>query len=309
MRVVEAAQFGDADVLEVVERPVPVAAAGQVAVRVLAATVNPADWLTRAGVLAGMMQHLPAPYVLGWDFSGTVETAAPGFPAGTRVAGMVPWFTTGAGTYAEVLLVDPSWIAVVPDGLDLVTAAAVPLNSLTAKQALDLLGLHAGETLLVTGASGAVGGAAVQLAAGAGIEVIAVASSDDEDHVDSLGAKHVLGRQETDALIARVRELVPGGVDAVLDAVPVGPPLIAAVRDGGRFVTVLDVALPAPERGITPAKVSAVPDGRALSGLLADAAEGRLTVRVLETLPLEQAPEAHRRASVGGVRGKILLTL
>lgn len=307
MRAIEAQAYGGPEVLRTVERPEPRVGPGQVRVRVQAATVNPVDWLTRQGVLAAMAPQLQPPLVLGWDFAGVVETAAEGLRVGQRVAGMVPWFAVGTGTYAELVLAEPGWLAPLPDGLDEVSAAALPLNALTARQALDLVGVLPGQTLLVTGASGAVGGCAVQLAAAAGAHVLAVASHGDEDHVVGLGAKHVLGRADPARLAAAVRELAPSGVDAVLDAVPVGPPLIAAVRDAGVFVTVLEPAAPATERGVRVDKVSVTPDAQQLSKLLHALADGSLTSRIAETMPLTQAERAHERAAAGGLRGKIVL--
>jgi len=325
MRVIEMQEYGGPEVLREVERPEPQAGPGQVLVRVRAATVNPADWLTRAGVLAAMAPHLRPPLVLGWDLAGEVLDGGASFTAGQRVAGMVPWFAVGTGTYAEVVAVDPAWLAPVPggrdgpdgsdgsDGPDDATVATVPLNGLTARQALDLLGAGPGApapggTVLVTGASGAVGGYAAQLAAAAGLSVIAVASPGDEAYVAGLGAKEVLTRAEPGALVAAVRAIAPDGVDAALDAGTVGPPLVAAVRDEGAFVSVIDPASPAPERGIRVAKVGVEPDAARLADLLTALAEGRLTTRVAATLPLAEAAEAHRRAASGGLRGKIVLT-
>jgi NADPH:quinone reductase-like Zn-dependent oxidoreductase len=307
MRVIEVRGFGGPEVLVEVQRPEPEPGAGQVAVRVRAAGVNPVDRLTRAGVLAPMIGHLPLPLVLGWDLAGTVERDGGGFTTGQRVAGMVPWFASGAGSYAEVVLADAGWLAPVPDGVDDVTAGALPLNALTAEQALDLTAVPAGGTLLVTGASGAVGGYAVQLAAAAGAEVLAVASAGDEEWVAGLGAEHVLARAGAGDLAAAVRGRVAGGVDAVLDAAPVGPQLVAAARDGGTFTAVLDATAPAAERGVRVAKVSVVPDADALRRLLDAVAAGALAVRVAGTVPLGRAREAHERAAAGGLRGKLVL--
>ena len=309
MRVIEMTGFGGPEVLVEVDRPVPVAGPGQVAVRVKAAAVNPVDWLTRSGALAAMAPHLTPPLVLGWDLAGVVEHDGGGFTAGQRVVGMVPWFVAGTGTYTDVLLADPAWLAPLPDALDDVTAATLALNGLTARHALDLLAAPPGATVLVTGATGGVGGFAVQLAVAAGAEVLAVASTDDEAWVAGLGAKHVLGRGTPTELVAAVRERVPGGVDAVLDAAPTGPEAIGAVRDGGAFVAVLDPAAPAAQRGIRVGKVSVTPDADALRVLAEELAAGRLRTRVAGTLPLAEAARAHERAAAGGLRGKLVLTL
>ncbi|WP_086829948.1 NADP-dependent oxidoreductase [Allokutzneria sp. NRRL B-24872] len=290
MRVIELSEYGGPEVLRLAERPEPGAAPGRVLVRVAASTVNPVDQAVRAG----FMGDFPKPVVLGWDLAGTVVEDAEGFRAGQRVAGMVPWFASAhEGTYAEVVSVEPEWLAPLPDGISLDEAATIPLNALTASQALGLLKVHSGQSLLVTGASGAVGGYAVQLAARAGAHVIAVASAGDEDHVAGLGAKEVIGREDL------------GGqrVDAVFDAGTAGPSLIGAVRDGGTFVAVIPPGLPEPERGIRVERVNVVPDAAKLRELVT----AGLTTRIADVIPLADAAEAHTRAAAGGLRGKLVL--
>jgi NADPH2:quinone reductase len=293
--------------LRAAERPEPQPGPGQVRIRVRAAMVNPADWLVAGGVLAAMTAHLPFPLVLGWDVAGEVDAVGAGaeYEIGRWVAAMSPWFDHGAGTFAEAVVLDAASVAPLPAGVDPVDAATVPLNGLTARQALDLLTLEPGQRLLVTGASGAVGGFAVQLAAARGVEVLAVASYGDEERVRGLGATEVLPR--TDDPVTAVRGRAPDGVDAVLDAVPVGPQLIGAVRDGGSFVTVLDPAIPDAERGVRVAKVSVRPDPRQLAELLTDLAAGRLTTSVAQRLPLAEAGKALELAAGGGLRGKVVL--
>jgi NADPH:quinone reductase len=303
----ELENFGAA--LRAVERPEPQPGPGQVRIRVRAATVNPAVWLVAGGVLAGMAAHLPFPLVLGWDAVGEIDAVGPdvGFRVGQQVAALSPWFDRGAGTFTEAVVLDAESVAPLPEGVDPVEAATVPLNGLTARQALDLAAPEPGQRLLVTGASGAVGGFAVQLAAARGVEVVAVASYGDEERVRGLGATEVLAR--SDDLVAAVRAVAPDGVDAVLDAVPVGPQLIAAVRDGGSFVTVLDPGIPEAERGVRVAKVSVVPDARQLAELLADLAAGRLTTSVAQRMPLTDAGKALELAAGGGLRGKVVLVV
>ena len=120
-----------------------------------------------------------------------------------------------------------------------------------------------------------------------------------------LGATDGVAR--TDDPGAAERRLVPDGVDAVLDAVPVGPALIGAVRDGGTFVTVLDPGIPAAERGVRIAKVSVRPDAAQLGDLLSDLAAGRLTTSVARRMPLTEAGKALDVAAAGGLRGKVVL--
>jgi NADPH2:quinone reductase len=292
MFVVEVSAYGDADQLRGVERPEPAPEPGRVPVRVTAAVVNPVDAWTRSGVFAAALGDRTPPLVLGWDFAGVT-------PDGTAVAGLVPWFADGGrtGTYTELLLADPAWLAPIPAGVDPADAAAAALNGQTAQQALDQLGLRPGARLLVTGASGGVGAFAVQLAVAAGLDVTATASTGDEAYVAGLGAKEVLSRGAERPAAAFDGALNATGEDGV----------IAAVRDGGAFAAVTDPSTPAPERGIRVSTVHVSPSSAGLATLLAELAAGRLTSRVAERLPLAEAAAAHRRVEAGGLRGKLVL--
>lgn len=296
MRVAEVTEFGGPDVLRAAERPDPEPAPGEVLVAIRAATINPTDLSTRDGSRRRRMPELEPPFVLGWDLAGEVPTS------GERVVGMIPFVQIGGrvGAYAEQAAVDPAWLAPLPDGVSFEDAATLPLNALTARQALDLLGLAAGETLLVTGASGGVGGFAVQLAVADGLRVIAVAGRDDEDWVASLGAAEVLPR---DADLSGV-----GPVDGVLDAVPLGPGAsTAALRDGGMAVFTRPPNPPEPDRDLRYETILVKPDAAMLSGLAEQLAAGRLRTRVAHVLPLEEAARGHELAEAGGLRGKVVL--
>jgi NADPH:quinone reductase-like Zn-dependent oxidoreductase len=306
MRAIEVQEFGGPEVLALVDRPEP-AGAGKVRVRVHAATVNPTDIATRAGVLPAELSPHEPPFVLGWDLSGTVLEDAGGFRAGQRVIGMVPWFAVPEGSYAEVVAADPGWLAPLPDGADLTAAATLPLNALTARSAVAQAAVPTGGTLLVTGASGGVGGFAVQLAVAAGLQVVAVASADDAEYVGGLGAKEVLVRTPGLDLAAAVRERYPDGVDAVVDAGSAGTAALAAVRDGGRQVAVTGQGIVPAERGIDVGIVGVQLEQPALAAIAEAFGAGRLQTRVAEVLPLEQAAEAHRRVEAGGFRGKVVL--
>lgn len=293
MKAVQINAYGGTEVLELADRPAPTAGPGQLVVRVEAATVNPVDIATREGWMAPAFGEVALPAVPGWDLVGTV-LSGDGFAVGTRVAAMLPWYVRHDGAYAEQVLVDTAWAAAVPAGLDPIEAATIPLNGLTAAQALALLDLPAGASLLVTGASGGVGGFAVELAARAGLRVLALASTGDEEHVRALGADDVLPRGTDLSTLA---------VDGVLDAAELVAPALAATRDGGRFLAVTDPSIPEAERGITVLKVGVVGDGPGLATLLA----AGLTTRVAETLPLADAAKAMDVASTPGVRGKVVL--
>jgi NADPH:quinone reductase-like Zn-dependent oxidoreductase len=296
VRVAEVTEFGGPDVLRAAERPDPEPAPGEVLVAIRAATVNPTDLSTRDGSRRRRMPELEPPFVLGWDLAGEVPAS------GERVVGMIPFVQIGGrvGAYAEQAAVDPAWLAPLPDGVSFEDAATLPLNALTARQALDLLGLAAGETLLVTGASGGVGGFAVQLAVADGLRVIAVAGRDDADWVASLGAAEVLPR---DADLGRIEP-----VDGVLDAVPLGPGAsTAALRDGGMAVFTRPPNPPEPDRDLRYETILVEPDAAMLSGLAEQLAARRLRTRVAHVLPLAEAARGHELAEAGRLRGKVVL--
>jgi NADPH:quinone reductase-like Zn-dependent oxidoreductase len=273
-----------------------------VVVRVRAVCVQPADIAARTGHLPG--DPLKPPYLPGWDIAGDVVEVGDqvsDLRVGDRVAGMIPWFITRGepGGYAELVAVDADWLVPVPDNLDDTLAATVPLNALTARHALDLMALPAPTTMLVTGASGGVGGFAAQLAVGAGHQVTAVAGHSDEDWVAGLGVHEV---------VSRSADLGGAGpVQAVLDAVPVDAPAAAAVADGGTLVSTRPTAPVDPARGVRQQLVLVHLDRPALRDLILDVAEGRLRTRVSAVLPLSEAAEAHRRLEAGGTHGKLVL--
>ena len=302
MHVVEVSEPGGPEALEWVERPDPVAGPGQAVVKISAANVNPTDIGARSGRFS--RQPVAPPYVLGWDFAGEVSELGDGVgevAVGERVVGMIHWYEEkgSAGAYAEAIAAETSWLVPLPDGLDAVAAATIPLNALTADQGLALLDLAPGSTLLVTGASGGVGTFAVQLAAQAGHRVIAQAGHDDEDWPASIGASESLPR---DADLGQI-----GPVDALFDAVPVGEPAALAVRDGGAIVTVRGSDTHAPGRGIRKQIFLVHRDRARLRELVGAVAAGRLRTRVARTVPLREAAEAHRLVEAGGLHGKVVL--
>lgn len=309
MRAVVVRSFGGPEVLEVADVPVPVPGEGQVGIRVAAATVNPVDLATRAGVLTGA-GLLPARDVvgIGWDVAGVVEDIGPGVTGvvrGDRVIGLSDRLDVPIGAQAEYVVLDADAVTAAPAEVSLVQAATLPLNGLTAMQALDLLGLDEGETLLVTGAAGAVGGYAVQLAAARGIHVVAVASDADERLVRALGAKDFVPR--TARLGDAVRAVVPGGVHAALDAAVVGVAALDAVRSGGAFAALVSGGEPPPLRGTRVRNQWVRADAKALAQLVGLVEAGALDLRVAAAMPLDRVAEAHRRLAEGGVRGRLVL--
>jgi NADPH:quinone reductase len=209
------------------------------------------------------------------------------------------------GAQAEQVVLDVDAVAPAPRTVSPVEASTLPLNGLTALQALDLLALQPGQWLLVTGAAGALGGFAQQLAVLRGLRTIAVAAPEDEALVRRLGADDFVAR--TEQLGAAVRHARPGGVDGVLDAALVGVPALDAVRDGGSFVAVSAGAAPLPLRGTRVQNVWIRTDAPRLAELAALVDAGRLTLRVASTHPLDAVAAAHERLAAGGLRGRIVL--
>jgi len=287
---------GGPDSIEIIDVPIVEPGRGQVRVEIAGAAVNPVDLALAAGVFhrLGLVDQ-PDHTGLGWDFAGTVTAAGPDvdFPLGSRVAGMVAGFDRDYGTYAEQVVVPASEIAHVPDDLDLVTAATVPLNGLAAAQMVDLLGDGGGRSLLVTGAAGAVGGYVVPLAQDRGWRVTGLARAEDEPFVRGLGADFTT-------------EAAPGW-DAVADGGVLQEQGVALVRDGGIFVGVQPSAPPSQERGVTVRVVVAHPDGALLAQLLDATARGHLPARVHAVVPLDQVAVAHHAVAKGGMRGRYVL--
>jgi len=286
------------DSIEVIDRPVADPGPGEVRVQIAAAPVNPVDRAVADGVFHRMgLVHQPDWTGMGWDFAGTIAATGAGvdMAPGTRVAGMIDGFDRDFGAHAGQLVVAAADLAVVPDGLDLVAASTVPLNGLAAAQIVDLLGdAPAGEDrLLVTGAAGAVGGYVTALAPDRGWRVTGLARAEDETFVRGLGADFTTRAEP--------------GWDAVADGAVLQEEGLALVRDGGTFVGVQPSAPPPAERGVTVTAVTAHPDGRTLTDLLARTATGELPARVHAVFPLEQAADAHRALARGGARGRDVL--
>ena len=303
-------EWGSPEVLHLVELPDPEAGPGEVRIRVHAATVNPPDTVLRSGGRARLAAGIPPPYVPGMDAAGVVEQIGEGTRTDLRVGERVMAIGVPCGShgaYAERIVVPAGSVARVPDGAADVAAATLPMNGLTARQALDVLALGPGQTLAVTGAAGAVGGYAVQLGKAEGLRVVADASAADERLVRELGADVVVPRG--DGFAGRVREVLPEGVDGLIDAALLDELAVPAVRDGGRIATVRGFR-GEEQRGITfhPVLVRNYAREQAkLEGLRQQAADGRLTLRVARTFPAAQAAQAHRLLEAGGTRGRLVL--
>ena len=310
MKAVGVTEFGGPEVLHLVDLPDPEAGPGELRIRVHAAAVNPTDTGLRSGGRAELLKDIPPPYVPGMDAAGVLEQIGEGISTDLQVgdhvmAIVVP--NASHGAYSERIVVPAESVARVPAGATDVEAATLPMNGLTARQALDLLGLVPGQTLAVTGAAGAVGGYAVQLGKADNLVVIADASERDEQLVKELGADIVVRRGSE--FSERVRQAIPQGVDGLVDGALLNELVILAVRDGGRIATVRGFKGDE-ERGITFHPVSVRNYAREqskLDRLRQQVEDGQVTLRVARSIPAERAAEAHRVLEAGGVRGRLVL--
>ncbi|KFG01893.1 alcohol dehydrogenase [Streptomyces scabiei] len=309
MKAVGFTEFGGPEVLQVLELPAPDAGPGEVRIRVHAATVNAVDALQRSGVARS--PDAQPPFVPGMEAAGVVDQIGAGtntdLSVGDRVMAIV--LSSGShGAYAEQVVVPVESVVRAPDATTDVQAATLPMNGLTARLALDTLRLEPGQTVAITGAAGAVGGYAVQLAKADGLRVVADASEQDEALIKELGADVVLRRGAE--YPGRVRAEVPDGVDGLVDTASLGALTARAVRDGGRVVTLLGYDGPG-ERGITYEPIVVFRYAREhakLDRLRQQVEDGLITLRVAKSFPAEQATDAHRLLAAGGVRGRLVLT-
>ncbi len=308
MRAVVADTFGGPEVLRVAEVDVPEPGPLQVRIAVDAAAVNPVDVVTRAGILNDAGLHEGLPLRFGWDVIGRVDAVGPGvrrLRVGQTVVGLSDRLSAPSKTHADRVVLDESAVAAAPPDLPVPVGAALPLAGLTAVQALDLLDLAAGQSLLVTGAGGAVGSVAMQLARLRGLRVVAAGRSADAAAALALGADAFVDAARD--LPEAVRRLVPGGVDGALDAAGLATASLDAVRTGGAHLSLNVLARPAPLRHIRSESLAVAADWEQLTVLAMLAATGVLEVAVVEELGIDDVQKAHELLGAGGVRGRIIL--
>ncbi|MFJ2894112.1 NADP-dependent oxidoreductase [Streptomyces sp. NPDC087218] len=300
-----------------VEMPKPEPGTGEVRVRVEYAALNPRDWQTVRGAPGAPATARVFPLVVGVDFAGRVDMIGPGdnrFRVGDQVFGRVAGDASGSGTYCDYVAVpQDSAITLVPPGLPLRTAAALPTAGMAAAQILEGAALRGHESLLVIGAAGGVGSCLTQLASARDIRVIAAVRGAEHERMAALGAAATIDVTDR-PLDEAVRETCPDGVDALVDLVSTTPDAFAAhaarVRPGGIALTTHGVATGAAlPPGVTGVDFRLEPTPVLLDVLAAGAAEGILRVPIDIELPLEKAPQALDRNRTGGARGKTLIVL
>ena len=313
MRAVGFRSYGPPEVLEELEVARPEPEPGEVLIRVAAAGVNPADWALRGGRLRPFVR-LGLPFVSGSDAAGIVEATGSGvsrFVPGDAVFAMTP--TARGGAYAEYVAVGADNVAPAPSGVSLGEAAAVPLVSLTALQALrDRAELAAGEHVLIHGASGGVGTFTVQIAKAMGARVTATCSGRNIELVSGLGADEVIDYAAEDAVPAKPRYNVVFGAVNTLSVLR----WRRALRPRGRIVTVN----PLFENGVLGRLVRSVgrvplegvvvrPSGADLAIVGSWISVGKVGPIIDRSYPLVAAADAHRYSESRRVRGKLVLVV
>jgi NADPH:quinone reductase-like Zn-dependent oxidoreductase len=309
MKAIRFHQYGDPDVLTYEDVEVPVPGADQVRIRVAGTTFNGVDGNIRAGNMQGPMP-LTLPHIPGVDLAGTVDALGDGvrsLEVGDRVIGFLPFVVEGAS--ADYVVADAASLTSAPQSIPLADAAALPIVGLTAWQALfEHAGLRSGQRILVNGASGAVGGYAVQLAHAAGAHVIATGSASSREHLVARGADEVVDHTTTE-----VSSAVAAPVDVLLNLAPVTPEqlsaLAARVADGGVVVNTT-VWMPAPSdeaRGVRGIDLYVHSDVQQLAELVARVDRGELVVDVAERVALQDLASVHARAAAGTLAGKVVV--
>jgi len=298
MRALQYKAYGGPEVLEWAEAPDPYPGPGQLRVAVRAASVNPIDWKTIGGAMAGGKPMQGTGY-LGYDAAGVVDEVGEGV-TGVSVGDEV--FGRGRNTQAESAVLD-AWAAKAAS-VDWAVAAAAGVAGETAERGLRLLDVNAGDTLFVDGGAGGVGAVTVQMALARGAKVIASASEANHDYLRELGATPVTYGQ---GLAERVRDAAGGPVDAVFDVAGKSPvqELISLVPEPSQVVTIANYAAGQAGARVTGGGADSQPM-EALA-LVADLlAQNQLVIKV-QTFPFDRAAEAYRISQSGHIRGKLVL--
>ncbi len=310
MKAIRYHQFGTSEVLREEEVQQPSLGTGQVLIKVAATSFNPVDDHIRLGVLADAIPT-PLPITPGLDVAGTIAElgdGVSGFQVGDPVIAMFPLDAHGGAAQYAVVAAD--LVAPAPRSVDLIDAASLPLTGLAARQAaVELAGIQAGQTVLVNGAGGSVGGFVVQLAVDAGATVTAVDNPEHAERLRSYGAQNVVDRLDLGAAPAAIG----GPFDVVVNHVRLGPQdlakLTAYVADSGIAVSSAGEVPTDDKRSTRTANVWVRPDGAHLADLVAHLDGGRLKLHVVDRRPLQDLPAVHEDASNGRLTGKTVITV
>src|SRR5438132_2020 len=309
MKAIRIHNYGGPEVLNYEDAPRPQPQAGEVLIRVHAAGVNPIDWKVREGHMKDFWPH-KFPLILGWDLSGVVEelgprpAAAGRFKVGDEVYSLPD--PTRDGAYADYIVVCESELALKPNSLHHIRAAAVPLVALTAWQSLfETARLQPGQRVLIHAGSGGVGHFAVQLAKWKGAHVFATASTKNQDLLRELGVDKAIDYTQ------QRFEDVARNIDIVLDTIggETQERSWSVLKKGGILLSVVEPpsADKAEELGVRAALLGAQPSGEQLAEIAKIIDSGKLTPVIDRILPLSEARRAHELSQSGHTHGKIAL--
>ncbi len=317
MKAIFYEQHGTADVLQIGERPTPEPQDHEVLVGVVATSVNPIDRRLRSGELQEYITRT-FPVVPGWDLAGRivkVGAKVTDWQIGDEVLGLAFTWSIQHGSYAEYCPIDATSITHKPASISFEQAAALPLVSLTAWQALSEFGqLQTGQSVFIQAGAGGVGSVAIPMAKHLGAKVYTTTSAKNRDYVKSLGADVVIDYNSED-YESSLREHEPDGVNLVLEALLGNGTAEAAIRlatDGGRVAYMNNEPPEMDEierRDIKAEFLHHRPDGDMLTELVGLYQSGSITLPNIQVRPLEEAMEAHLESERGHTQGKVVLRL
>jgi NADPH:quinone reductase-like Zn-dependent oxidoreductase len=302
MKAIQFSEYGGPEVMRMVDVLEPHAGPGQVRIAVRAAGVNLSDLMKmRAGRWKG--EPIPLPSGVGVEGAGVVDEVGAGV---TDVSIGDAVFGCGFDMLAQYAVLRPGVWARKPDDLSFEEAGGFSVVVETATRILAQVGVKSGETLLVSGASGGIGSAAIQFARCRGITVIGTASAPNHAYLRGLGA---IPTTYGPGLAERVRKLAPTGVDAALDIAGSGiiPELIELVGDPSRVLSIADFT--APNYGAQLSLAAQKDPERALAEAARLFSEGAFRVTVGKTFPLAQASEAYQCCAAGHAMGKLIISI
>lgn len=298
MRVIQFDEYGAPDVLHLAEVDARIPGPGQIQIQVAAIGVNPADFKWRQGMFRDSVP-VKLPHVVGYDVAGIVSAVGAGAASFRLQDRVVASVRSG---YAEFAIADVKACAGIPDSLDFATAASLPCAALTGVQMIEN-GVHPrqGQTVMITGATGAVGRFAVHAAVALGTRVVAAVRSTYFDEAKQLGAHEVIsleGVRRADLAFDHVADTVGG---------PAVAELCRHVVSGGSIITVSTTPVDPTGLMATPTFLAYRTEGARLARILEEVADGKIEMPIARRLPLSAAAEAHRLMERGGLGGKIIL--
>src|SRR5258705_4244507 len=309
MKAIRIHRYGGPEVLQYEDGPRPKPQAGEVLVRVKAAGVNPIDWKVREGHMKDFWPH-KFPLILGWDLSGVVEEVGPGpvaagrFKIGDEVYSLPD--PTRNGAYADYIVVRESELALKPNSLHHIRAAAIPLAALTAWQSLfDTAQLQPGQRVLIHAGSGGVGHLALQLATWKRPYLFATASTKNQDLLRKLGVDGPIDYTQ------QRFEDAARNIDIVLDTIggETQERSWSVLKKGGNLVSLVQPPSEekAKEFGVRAVFVGVQANGEQLAEIAKIIDSGKLAPVIDRILPLSEAGRAHELSQSGHIRGKIVL--